>query len=131
MYFAYLHSYLKKKGMLLWGNTINPRKNVYYKKRAIRLMVNTTSCKPYFKKLKNMKVQCTYTYDMFLYTKMYLSRFKTNSMFHTYNTRNKIYLFQVITPNYLKRVPHTTVCLFITNILMKLQVLHEIQENDY
>jgi len=45
-------------------------------------------------------------------------------MFHTYDRGNKIYLFQVITPNYLKRVPHATACLFITSILMKLKVLH-------
>jgi len=66
----------------------------------------------------------TYIYEMFLHTKMYLSRFKTISMFHTYDTRNKIHLFQVITPNYLKSIQHTTACLFITNILIKLKVLH-------
>jgi hypothetical protein len=46
---------------------------------------------------------------------MYLSRLKTNSMFHWYDTRNKIYLFHVITPNYLNRVPHKTWWLFTTN----------------
>jgi hypothetical protein len=56
---------------------------------------------------------CVYiytVYEILLYTEVYLSRFKTNSMFHTYDTRNTIYSFQVITPNYLNTVPHTTVC---------------------
>jgi len=58
-------------------------------------MVNTstTSCKPYFKKLKNMTIPCVcvcvyvyiyiyiYIYEIFLYTKMYLSRFKQTLCF--------------------------------------------------
>ena len=45
-----------------------------------------------------------YIYEIPLYTKMYSSRFKINSMFYSCNTRNKPDLFQAITPNYLKRV---------------------------
>jgi len=56
---------------------------------------------------------------------MYLSRFKINSMFYSCDTRNKPDLFQVITPNYLKTVLLMMACLFKTNFLMKLKVLHE------
>jgi len=45
--------------------------------------------------LKNIKDYDTTLYicEVILYIEMYLSRFKTNSMFHSYDTRNKSYLF--------------------------------------
>jgi hypothetical protein len=43
---------------------------------------------------------------------------------HVIQGISQIYLFQVITPNYLNRVSLTTACLYKTNFLMKLQVLH-------
>jgi hypothetical protein len=39
-----------------------------------------------------MTVFCIYIYENLLYTKMYLSRFKNNSVFRSYDT-NKSYLF--------------------------------------
>jgi hypothetical protein len=55
--------------------------------------VRCTSCMPYFKKLKIMTLPCLYIYETLSYTKMFLSTFKTNSMFHSYDTRNKSDLF--------------------------------------
>jgi len=52
---------------------------------------------------------------------MYISRFKTDYMFHGYDTRNTSDLLQVITPNYLNRVSLKTACLFIINYVMKLK----------
>ena len=56
-------------------------------------ITSTTSCKPYFKKLKILRVPCIYIYETILYTKVFLSRLKANSMFHTYDTWNKSDLF--------------------------------------
>jgi hypothetical protein len=91
MYFAYFLSLLKY-GILLWGNFRNLKKVFKLQKRAIRLIANissTASCMPYFKNFKIMTLPCFYIYEIILYTKMSLSNFKTNSMFHSYNTRNK------------------------------------------
>jgi hypothetical protein len=60
---------------------------------AIRLIANissTTSCKPYLKKLKIMTLPI---YEILLYVKMFVSKFKTNSMFHSHDTRIKSDLF--------------------------------------
>ena len=54
------------------------------------------------KKLKIMTVPGTYIYEILLYTKTYESRFIINSILHSYDAKNKIYLLQVITPNYFK-----------------------------
>jgi hypothetical protein len=40
-----------------------------------------------------MTLLCIYIYEILLYIKMSLSNFKTNSMFHSYDTRNKLDLF--------------------------------------
>jgi hypothetical protein len=70
-----------------------------------------------------MTLPCICIYEILLYIKMSLSKFKTNSMFHSHDTRTKIYSLQATTPNYSNRVLLTTVCLFITNYLAKLKVL--------
>lgn len=49
-----------------------------------------------------MTVPGTYIYEILLYTKTYESRFIINSILHSYDAKNKIYLLQVITPNYFK-----------------------------
>jgi hypothetical protein len=36
-----------------------------------------------------MTLPCTYIYKILLYIKMSLSKFKTNSMFHSHDTRTK------------------------------------------
>jgi len=77
----------------------------------------------YFKKLKIMTVPCTYIYEILLYTKMYLNKFKTNSIFHTHDTRNKSDLFiSGHNTTYLNTVSHTTACLLTINFLTKLSV---------
>jgi len=125
MYFAYLLSSLKY-GILFWENSRKLTKIFHWQEWAIRLIANvsSTSCKPYFNKLKIMTLPRLYSYQILLYTKMYLPRFTNNSTAHSYDTRIKIYLLQSITPNYLKTVPLTMACLFIINLLMKLKVLH-------
>jgi hypothetical protein len=68
MYFAYMHSSLKY-GILFWGNVRNHKKVFKLQNRAIRLIANissTTSCKPYFKKLKIMTLPCIYVYEILL-----------------------------------------------------------------
>jgi len=40
-----------------------------------------------------MTLPCVYTHENLLYTEMYLSRLKTNYMFHGYDTRNMPDLF--------------------------------------
>jgi hypothetical protein len=95
MYFSYMHSSLKY-GILFWGYVRNLKKVFKLQKRAVRLIANissTTSCKPYFKKLKIMTLPYIYIYEILLYIKMSLSKFKTNSMFHSHDTRNKSDLF--------------------------------------
>jgi hypothetical protein len=95
MYFAYMHSSLKYD-ILFWGNVRNLMKVFKLQKRAIRLIANissTTSCKPYFKKGKIMTLPCIYICEILLYIKMSLSKFKTNSIFHSHDTRTKSDLF--------------------------------------
>jgi hypothetical protein len=127
IYFAYMHSSLKY-GILFLGNVRNLKKVFKLQKRAIRLIANissTTRSKPYLKKLKIMTLPCIYIYGTLLYIKMSFSIFKTNFMFHSHDTRTKIYSLQATTPNYSNRVLRTTVCLFITNCLAKLKVLSQ------
>jgi hypothetical protein len=79
-----------------WGNVRNRKKVFKQQKRAITLIANissTTSCKPYFKKLKIMTLPCMYIYEILLYIKMSLNKFKTNYMFHSHDTRTKSDLF--------------------------------------
>jgi hypothetical protein len=107
MYFAYMHSSLKY-GILFWGNVRNLKKIFKLQKRAIRLIGNissTTSCKPYFKTLKIMTLPCIYIYEILLYIKMSLSKFKTNSIFHSHDIRNKSDLF--ITIHNTKLIEHS------------------------
>jgi hypothetical protein len=90
MYFAYMHSSLKY-GILFWKN-VRHLKVFKLQKRAIRLIANIssiTSCKSYLKKLKIMTLPCIHIYEILLNTKMSLSKFKTNSMYHSHDTRNK------------------------------------------
>jgi hypothetical protein len=71
MYFVYMHSCLKY-GILFWGNVRNLKKVFkLQKKRTIRLIANiscTTTCKPYFKKLKMLTLPCIYISIKFFYT---------------------------------------------------------------
>jgi hypothetical protein len=96
MYFAYLQSSLKYT-VLYSGEMLEILKKICKlqntAKRFIANISSTTSWKPYFKKLKFMTLLCIYGYEILLHTKMYLSRFKTNSLFHSYNTRNMSDLF--------------------------------------
>jgi hypothetical protein len=95
MYFAYMHSFLKY-GILFWRNAKNLRKVFKIQKRAIRLIANisnTSSCKPYFQKLQIMTLPCIYILEILTHTKGSVSNFKTNSMFHSHDTRNKADLF--------------------------------------
>jgi hypothetical protein len=65
-------------------------------KRVIRLIANvfnTTSCKPYFNKLKFMALPYIYSYKIPVHMNMSLNRFKTNSLICSYNTRNKYDVF--------------------------------------
>jgi len=112
-YFAYLHSSLKY-GILFWGNSLNIKKCLNYTKKKLQTILqiitdyDTTLC------------VCVYIYTRnSIHTKIYLSRFKTNFMFHSYDTRNNSDLLQVKTPNYLHIVLLTKACLFITNYPMK------------
>jgi hypothetical protein len=95
MYFAYMDSSLKYC-ILFWGNVRNLKKVFKLQKSAVRLIANissTTSCKPYLKKLKLISLPCIYIYEILLYIKMSLSKFKTNSMFNLHDTRTKSDLF--------------------------------------
>jgi hypothetical protein len=47
----------------------------------------------YFKDYKIMTLSCLYIYEILLYTRMSLDTFKTNSMFHSYDTQNNSKLF--------------------------------------
>jgi hypothetical protein len=85
-----------KYGSLFWGNARNLQKVFKVQKRAIRLIANisnTSSCKPYFKKSKIMTLPCIYILEILTHTKGCLSKFKTNSVFHSPDTRNKADLF--------------------------------------
>jgi hypothetical protein len=95
MYFAYMNSFLKY-GILFWGNIRNLQKISKIQKRAIRLISNisnTSSCKLNFKKLKIMTLPCICILEILTHTKGSLNKFKTNSMFHSHDTRNKADLF--------------------------------------
>jgi hypothetical protein len=95
MYFAYFLSLLKYD-ILFWGNSRNLKKVFKLQKRAVRLIANipsTASCMPYLRNYKIMTLSCLYIYEVLLYTRMSLDTFKTNSMFHSYDTRNKSKLF--------------------------------------
>jgi len=100
LYFAYLHSF--QNMLFYFGENLQTLKNFKLQKRAIRLITNiavTTRCKPYFKKLKIMTLPSTYIYEILQFTKMFLSRCKTHSMFHSHAVSH-IYLLRCKTPNY-------------------------------
>jgi hypothetical protein len=116
MCLAYMLSFLKY-GILFWGNAINLQKIFKIQRRPIRPIANisnTSSCKPYFKKLKVMTLPCIHILEILPYTKGSLSKLETNSMSHSHDTRNKIYLLQTTTQNYLNRVFPTMMFLFTT-----------------
>jgi hypothetical protein len=95
MYFVDMHSFLEYC-ILFRGNARNLQKVFKIQKRAIRLIANvsnTSSCKPYFKKLKIMTLPCIYILEILTHTKGSLSKFKTYSMFPSHDTRNKADLF--------------------------------------
>jgi hypothetical protein len=122
MYFAYFHSFFKY-GILFWGNFRNLKNVFKLQKRAIRLIANvscTANCMLYLKNFKIMTLPCLYIYELFMYAKVSVSTrwfrydqdwlcvnksqfvpvifeppcsYKTNSVFHSYNTWNKSDLF--------------------------------------
>lgn len=70
-----------------FGENLETLNNFKLQKRAIRLVANNSSitgCKPYLKKLEIMTLTCTYIYEILLFTKIFLCRCKTHSMFHSY-----------------------------------------------
>jgi hypothetical protein len=67
----HVESILLEYGILFWGNCRNVKKVFKLQKRVIRLIANissTTSCVPYFKKLKIMTLPYLYIYEILLYT---------------------------------------------------------------
>jgi hypothetical protein len=95
MYFVCMHPFLKY-GILFWGSARNLQKVFRIQNKAIRLIANissTSSCKPYFKKLKILTLPCIYIVEILAHTKGSLSKFKTNSMSHSRDTRSKADLF--------------------------------------
>jgi hypothetical protein len=94
-YFAYFQLLLKY-GIFFGGNSTDLNKVFKLQKRAIRLITNipgTAICMPYFNNHKIMTLSCLYIYEILLYTRMSLDTFKTNSTFHSHDTRNKSKLF--------------------------------------
>jgi hypothetical protein len=74
-----------------FGGILETLKKFLSYKRAIKLTANipsTASCMPYFKDYTIMTLSCLYIYEILLYTRMSLDTFKTNSTFHSYDTRN-------------------------------------------
>ena len=95
MYFAYFYPVLKY-GILFWGMSKNYKRVFILQKRAIRILANvsrTTSCKPLFRALKIMTLPCMYIYEILLQFRMSLNNYKTNSMIHLHDTRQKSDLF--------------------------------------
>jgi hypothetical protein len=95
MYFAYFYSVLKY-GILFWGISKNYKRVFILQKRVIRILANvsrTTSCKPLFQALKIMTLPCMYIYEILVQFRMSLNNYKTNSMIHLHDTRQKSDLF--------------------------------------
>jgi hypothetical protein len=93
-----------KYDILFWGNLKNFKKIFKLQKRAIRLIekrairllayvFNTTSCKPFFNKLKFMALPYIQIYRIPVHINMSLNRFKTNSLIYSYKSRNKNEVF--------------------------------------
>jgi hypothetical protein len=79
-----------------FGETLEIIRKFLRYRRAIRLIPNisnSSSCKPYFKKLKIITLPCIYILEILTHTKGSFSKFKTNSMFHSHDTRSKAELF--------------------------------------
>jgi hypothetical protein len=97
LYYAYLQSLLSY-GLILWGNSVNAKLIFRLQKRAIRIMMQipkTTSCKQHFKSLHILLLSSLYIYEILLYIKSNLNDFKTNSVLHSHNTREKDDLYIV------------------------------------
>jgi hypothetical protein len=95
MYFAYFYPVLKY-GILFWGISKNYKKVSSLQKRAMKILATvsrTTSCKPLFRTLKIMTLPCIYIYEILLQFRMSLNNYKTNSMIHLHDTRQKSNFF--------------------------------------
>jgi hypothetical protein len=81
-----------KCGILFWGISKNYTKIFVLQKRAMGILANvsrTISCKPTFWALNIMTMPCMYIYEILLQFRMSLNNYKTNSMIHLHNTRQK------------------------------------------
>jgi hypothetical protein len=95
MYYAYFYPVLKY-GIVFWGISKNYKKVFILQKRAMRVLANvsrTTNCKPSFRASKIMTLPCMYIYEILLQFKMSMNNYKTNSMIHLHDTRQKSDLF--------------------------------------
>jgi len=95
-YFAYLYSYLNN-GTSFWGNSRSLKKSYLTTKKGNKVnskYFKHNTLQTILQKIKDYDTTFyTHVYKILLHTKMYLSKFKINSIFHAYDIRNKSYLF--------------------------------------
>lgn len=69
--------------VLYFGETAETLKKLFNQKKKKSKYFKHDNCKPYFEKIKDYDTTFyIHVYEILLHTTMYLSRFKTNSVFH-------------------------------------------------
>ena len=91
MYFSVFHSILTY-GIIFWGTS--SYSNIVFKtqKRIVRIITNSDnrpSCHDLFKKLCILPLQSQYIFSLLMFVAKNTDLFKTNSDFHSFNTRSK------------------------------------------
>ena len=90
-YHGMFHS-LITYGVMLWGNSTQASEIFKLQKKAIRsiyMLPQDSTCKMLFRKSNIMTLPSVYIYELLKHVKQNECKFKVNSDFHDYNTRQK------------------------------------------
>jgi len=90
VYFSTLHS-IVLYGIIFWGTSTHSKIIFKIKKRIIRIIKNSDnkdSCRDLFKKLYILPLQSQYIFSLLMFVVKNKDFFKTNSDFHSSNTRS-------------------------------------------
>lgn len=89
-YYAYVESILRY-GLIIWGNGSDIKKLFTAQKRCIRAICNIApdiSCLPYFKSLQILTLPCLYIFEVGVFVKQNIRKFKQAKDLYTRSTRN-------------------------------------------
>jgi hypothetical protein len=90
VYYAYVYSHISY-GIIFWGNSVDSHRIFKLQKRIIRIICGIRqrdTCRPHFKQLKILSMPSIYIFQLLVFVKNNLNRFRFTTDNHTYNTRN-------------------------------------------